>query len=366
MAIVFSEGSENAPTITQLNGNDLDKRYESTEKGLMQKIMISHSVINPKLFGVISTDSFSDGELISDFMLFKETYGKFRQKTILEGLNYLLSELNGITGKIEFKDFDLTLEKQIEDESSLADSLNKMSPLLATKVLERLTDNEIRSLGNLPPVEGGDVIKSQAPQFSSVDSGKSTEEGYILDLFSKCGTPKDTVKIVHTQVFEGQTDEDCIKKFNNLRFAVLSDLHLNIITLANAGESYGAIAEAVKLTSKELSAELQKLQKNGYLEGLEPTAKALVELANKETIKVVYSYDEKVGAPALVPGGKSRPFCQTLLDANKVFTRDEINQIGSQVGRDVWTYKGGWYHNPKTDNNTPSCRHTWNQNIIVG
>ena len=52
-----------------------------------------------------------------------------------------------------------------------------------------------------------------------------------------------------------------------------------------------------------------------------------------------------------------------------MFTRDEIDQITARlrangIDRDVWQYKGGWYHNPETKRNTPSCRHTWFQVII--
>jgi hypothetical protein len=36
-----------------------------------------------------------------------------------------------------------------------------MSPLVATKVLESMTENEVRALASLPPVANGDKTKSQ-------------------------------------------------------------------------------------------------------------------------------------------------------------------------------------------------------------
>ena len=48
-----------------------------------------------------------------------------------------------------------------EDSSATNDALNSLSPLVATKVLETMTVNEIRSLAALAPVEGGDEIKTQ-------------------------------------------------------------------------------------------------------------------------------------------------------------------------------------------------------------
>lgn len=50
-------------------------------------------------------------------------------------------------------------------------AINGMSPLVATKLLEKLTDNEVRGLAGLPPTPGGDVIKlpDGTPASSVVD-----------------------------------------------------------------------------------------------------------------------------------------------------------------------------------------------------
>jgi len=44
---------------------------------------------------------------------------------------------------------------------------------------------------------------------------------------------------------------------------------------------------------------------------------------------------------------------------NKLYTLEEINQISTAIDRNVFLYRGGWYHNPETEVNTPSCRHEW-------
>jgi hypothetical protein len=38
-----------------------------------------------------------------------------------------------------------------------------MSPLVATKVLNTMTTNEVRALASLQPIEGGDVVPSLTP-----------------------------------------------------------------------------------------------------------------------------------------------------------------------------------------------------------
>jgi len=79
----------------------------------------------------------------------------------------------------------------------------------------------------------------------------------------------------------------------------------------------------------------------------------------------VYSYVKRSGVDGDTVIPTTRDFCRELIALNRVFTRSEIDEIGKLVDRDVWTYRGGWYHNPNTDKTTPFCRHIWNQNIIV-
>ena len=150
------------------------------------------------------------------------------------------------------------------------------------------------------------------------------------------------------------------------KFAIeLTDDQKQIVTMVDDGESYGAIAKALKMTGRELSTELVNLGRLGVLDGWEVTDQGKDLVLPEQEFKVLYSYEKKPTAPDLVAGGKSRPFCETLISLDRLYTREEINTISANIGRDVWSYRGGWYHNPDTGVNTPSCRHTWVQNITV-
>jgi hypothetical protein len=48
-----------------------------------------------------------------------------------------------------------------------------------------------------------------------------------------------------------------------------------------------------------------------------------------------------------------------------MYLRSEIDQITARIGRDVWRYRGGFYHNPKTNRTTPWCRHEWVQSLVL-
>lgn len=316
VSVTFSDGKDREPSIVQLNGSDLDKRYESTEVGLSKKIFISHSVINPKMFGYIQDNSMFSQDLENDFKLFNRTYVKKRQKNIADSLNYVLSELNGMTGEISFNEYEL---------------FDKAEVIPTTPVALKLSaeDNETQ----------------------------------ILDLFVSCGRSKSDVKIIKSNEFTNQTDEEIIEGFFKDKFAV-NDNQNRILSMLSNGESYDAIVKALDMKPIEVSKIIVGLQNNGYLDGGNVTDKGLQEIVSKEQISVVYSYEKRPNAPDLVKGGSSRPFCKTLIEMDKVYTREEIDNISSAVNRDVWSYRGGWYHNPNTDINTPSCRHFWKQNVI--
>jgi len=38
--------------------------------------------------------------------------------------------------------------------------------------------------------------------------------------------------------------------------------------------------------------------------------------------------------------------------------------MSAELGYDVWKRRGGWYHNPTLDVNTPQCRHIWVQQLL--
>ena len=87
----------------------------------------------------------------------------------------------------------------------------------------------------------------------------------------------------------------------------------------------------------------------------------------QEEIFIVYRYIERPDAPPLKT--QSRPFCRRmmLLSTTKRYTLQQLelltNDFG-QTGIDIFTKRGGWYHNYRTDRTTPYCRHIWEQQIV--
>jgi hypothetical protein len=95
----------------------------------------------------------------------------------------------------------------------------------------------------------------------------------------------------------------------------------------------------------------------------QPLSKAVGETKPQTTeILVRYSYEWISG---FNDSNKktSRPFCVALLDANKLYSRSDIESMSARLGYSVWDRRGGWWN----DNGvaSESCRHEWKTNVVT-
>jgi hypothetical protein len=269
-----------------------------------------------------------------------------------------------LDGKVIFNEYNLQLEGIVDESNKVSSALNSMSPLLANKVLENLTVNEIRGLASLPPVANGDVL---TPKATTPATFKSQDK--ILNQLMACGVDKNTLSIVSSkgvQNFDNlEADEELfISEYHIESFAKIDKDDKDILGMIDKGVTYNDISKEI---GKNTSAKILDLEKGGYLEKdnngrLQLTDKGQAEIRST-SFRVLYTYELREDAPDLI--GSSREFCITMVESNKAFTRNEIDQISNDEGTSVWLYRGGWYHNPDTDKNQPSCRHFWKMNLVV-
>lgn len=368
VVILYADGTERQAKIEQINGNDLDKRYLETQKYIADAIMIGHGVISPALFGVKTAGSLGNNqELQTSYAIFKQNYVKVRQSIISQAITYANKVLNGLDGVIDFNEYNLSLEGSVDESNKVSNAINQLSPLVANKVLENLTINEIRGLASLPPIANGDTVPTKvAPTTATFKT-----QDKILSRLLECGVAKSELTIVSSKgvsKFDNlEADEELFKsEYKIEKFAKISKDDKKILGLIDSGATYNDISKEV---GKSTSQRILDLEKGGYLKKgdngkMEITPKGLTEI-QETTFRVLYTYELRDNAPDLVPGGTSREFCLAMLDADRAYTRQEIAQINNDEGTDVWLYRGGWYHNPNTDVNQPSCRHFWKMNLVV-
>jgi len=164
---VFSPRPELMPKFEPINIENIDKQYNVIDEQTQNKILTGHGVVSPMLFGVKTPGQLGGtAELETAFNIYQKTVVAPYQNMIQRSLNEIL-DASGNKNRILLTPLDIIKEDVIEIEgetaqgNKVAEALNSMSPLVATKVLENLTINEIRALGGLDKVADGDTVKSQ-------------------------------------------------------------------------------------------------------------------------------------------------------------------------------------------------------------
>ncbi len=386
IVVLFSDGKDNAATITTLNGNDLDKRYVESNKEIRTKIMTGHSVGSPTLFGISNEAMFgSKEEMETAYTLFANNYVPQRQNFIAEGIETAFSYI-GITLDITFKKYTLSLTQEATDDNKVLRQLNSMSPLVATKVLEAMTPDEVRALAKLLPKVATDTITPVAAAafavhifkyklhaagvkpavvketMSEVVSGTTEEivsalaNMFLLHKLSSCGVKRSDIKVLKSRAYDYEsTDEDFLSDFS--KFAGLTKVQQQILKLISEGKTFDEVSKATGKGALGLAMEIAKLQIGGHIKGWE------VQDKSNPGTEVRYSYEVKAGlGAAIIP--TTRDFCREVIGLDRLYTRAEIDTLSAEMDMDVWRYRGGWYHNPETGKTTPSCRHEWKQNIV--
>lgn len=373
--VLYNNGKDNAATVTRLNGNDLNDRYNSLGKDVRGNIVLSHSVTSLELFALGKEGSFNATNMEVGYNIMKANYFQVQQRIIESMLMDIAVKCNGMTGEIAFNDVELqTTQLEVGTaDNQISEALGKMSPLVANSVLKELTINEIRAIGSAPAIEGGDrtradaIAEAAAPPITEFSKENDSK---IFEGLKKIGIDKSGKNILYSlsaDLDDLQGGELAFMEAYKQETFVIEDQNLiNILSLIAKEEDFDAIAEAVNENPSDLAKIYETLEDGGYLDDGKITEKGILEVAlnDAEKLSILYSYEVRPDAPNLLPGGESREFCANLIQLDRLYTREEIDSLSNDMGLDVWRYKGGWYHDPNRDVNVPFCRHEWQQNIV--
>jgi len=400
IVITFSDSKDKAPIVQSLNGNDLDKRYETTENSVQQNILVAHSVVAPSLFGVAPAGSFNAAETGDLYEIFKKTYVESRQKRLEWMINYM-AELSGFVGKVKLKDVaPIGAEQPVVEAPSTAgdipsnetqvdvakSALNGAQIASLIDVVAKIKEGLLTSesalsivLASFPTIDEAQARRivglqpSGAQQMSSCKHQESFSDDEI-GYFAQYGTPSHEFKVLASYPIVWNTPSEEVFNKQEQIFATigeikvgLKDIDKNVLSLIQKGEDGVAISQALNTTVEEVAKSLKRLTDWELVSKMEitETGSTLIEEVEvpAERFEVVYTYREIPGIPPVMT--QSRAFCQRLIGLNRKYTREEINTISMRVDRDVWRYRGGWYHNPDTGANTPWCRHEWVQQLVI-
>jgi hypothetical protein len=345
LVIDFVDDPARAPQIQQLTGNDFDKRYDALNKTIQEEIFVGHKVTSPMLFGVRTEGQLGGrNEMATAFQLFQNTYITPKQNAIEQ----ILNDLVGLKDKVTFIPIEPVMPEFSEQ-------------TLATI----LTKDEMREIIGRKPLE--------VPQPIEVVQSKFSKDDQELAVFMEFGEPADSYTEVKKikQVFS-VADMD-----NQSQMFALTTTEKGIIDILKNDDKATAddIAKLLKVKVKEIEDIMTNMMDKGYLDdNLKLTPKGVeTKVPDFSELYVKYKYALRFDTqgPAILPNGRTRPFCKGMIEANRLYTREEINKIGERLGAiygipnyDAFTRRGGWYTEPGTNIHSPSCRHIWLQTLV--
>ena len=330
LIIQYNDPQEKESVISNLQPSDFDKQFDLLNKTVQQEIFVAHKVNSPMLFGVrVEGQLGGRSEMIEAYEMFQQSYIEPRQQKIDDTLTDLFQFISPV--RLE------TINKPPVGVDYVA---------LFTAGL--LTQNEARKELGFEEIE-----PTIAPVQMSAENPFGWDDERDLAVFMKYGEPAEN--------------------FEPMKFDFADAIESAILNVLkeNKGLQIGDIVNITKLDPQVVVDTIAKLNDakliKGYNEGLEVTTKGLDEISQLKTEIVVrykYSLAPGIQGGIIIPG--SRDFCRQIVQSNRVYSRADIDAMSAQseTGIDVWSRRGGWYHNPTLDVNVPQCRHIWQQQLL--
>ena len=355
--LAFVNDTQRKPIVDDLGTSDITKEDFGRVDSLIQtNIFSGHQITTPSIFGIAEAGKLgSRSEMRDGYEIFKNTYVNSKQMH-LEGVFNMLFKYRGI------------------EEPELA--------IIPTEPIGfEFTENLLKEIAPkewLLEKAGIDISKYETPQ-----QMQFTDE---FSVFFEFGEAKDGFNIWKQR-----------RRFNDdseyQMFAEVNQLQANVLDLMAKDKR---ITPEVLATTLEQSVEtinqvIKTLVQNGYVEVKEyaigegydeniitehiltaPLGDILVKIKPQtKELLIRYSYEWKENFGILNKNKKttplidtSRPFCKYLLEADKMYSRSEIETISARLGYSVFDRGGGWYTEPD-GNHSPSCRHEWISNIVT-
>ena len=328
LIIQYNDPTEKESVISNLQPSDFDKQFDLLNKTVQQEIFVAHKVNSPMLFGVrVEGQLGGRTELIEAYEMFHHAYIEPRQQKIDDVFSYLLEPIAQV---------------RLETINKPPIGLDYQA-LFTAGIIDR---NEARKELGFDEIE-----EEETPVALSKQNPFGWDDERDLIVFNKYG--------------------EKAEEFEEAKFEFADAIESAILNVLkeNKGLQVGDIVNITKLDAKVVADAIAKLAKaelvKSYEDGLETTPKGLEEIKNLQTELVVrYQYGLAPGISGGLLIDTSRKFCTDVVNSGRVYSREDINMMSAELGYDVWKRRGGWYHNPTLDVNTPQCRHIWVQKLL--
>lgn len=399
------------PAVEDLGASDLTKEdFNQVDKMIQQNIFAGHQITTPSLFGILVEGSLGTRSEIRDgYEVFKNTYINDKQQ-FLESVFNQLAKINGVTEELYIKpvepiSFEFSeniiaanapkewiLEK-IGIDPSQYQTTPEPTQALVNEHLKGMKGREWQNFQRIiRNYNQGKISREQAVQMLKSGYGLDDEavntwlgdDTYeqrfddvdsIINIFNEYGVTNQEFKIVaRKKMFNGNLEAQELAFRDEVIDDTIDKKILDTIA-KNKRIPPKDIAKALEIPEEDVMSRINKLVALEILEydvdtQISKLVKPLNEILDKPLktsflVRYEYSWDYLRTTQSDRNSKTSRPFCQRLMELQKLYTRGEIEQISARLGYDVFARAGGWWTLPNTNIHSPKCRHTWNAVVVI-
>ena len=413
--IAFVNDISRKPVVDDLGTSDLTKEdFGKIDELIQTNIFSGHQVTTPSIMGIAEAGKLgSRTEMRDGYEIFKNTYVNAKQMH-LESVFNMLAKLKGVESEIkiiatepigiEFSEQTIAsvapkewiLEKIGIDATKYVPA-EPVSPAQGLSVNEHIKGLKGREWQNMQRIirefTKGKINREQATAMLKTGYALNDEEVNLwlgaeemdaefaaqdFSVFYEFGENKESYNVWKSKKrFSDEADFYMFADVNQLESDILDQIaKQKDITPEVLAEVLDEDIDTINTVLKDLEERnIIKTSTEKIGKGInsniiisrvlaQPLNKTVGDVKPQTTeILVRYSYDWKTGFDNS-DKKNSRPFCVALLDANKLYSRSDIEAMSSRLGYSVWDRKGGWWTMPD-GTHSESCRHEWKTNIVT-
>jgi DNA-binding MarR family transcriptional regulator len=419
--LAFVNDLTRKPIVDDLGASDLTKEdFGRVDELIQTNIFSGHQITSPDLFGIATPGQLGNRQQLRDsYEIFNNTYVRYKQMQI-EGVFNMLGQYAGVTEELKLQpvdpigiDFSESVIKEVAPKEWILEKLGidptkyglpteteqpmAASPLSVNEHIKGLKGREWQNMQRIiRDFNKGKITREQASSmlkggYALSDDEVSTWLGAEelefneadFQVFFEFGEDRSAYEVYKSKArFSDDADfemfADVSQLQSNILDLIVKDKRITPEVIADTlKEDIGAVKRVIDLLIDKGFIKTNEVKQGKGIDSniiiereLTAPIGKIVEAIKPQTSQILIRYTYE-WIPKLDRGGEpennplittSRPFCKYLLEANKFYTRSDIEQMSARLGYSVWDRRGGWWN----DNGriSESCRHRWVSNIV--
>ena len=361
--VAFNDSQETSASIESISLPDAHNQYQFIAEEASKKIMVSHRVVSPLLFGLPQNGGLGSNadEIKMAALLFDNTVIKPMQHVIVESVNAILA-----FNSISLNTFFLTSQplefSEMEIEEVDIDTAQEKTGIETETVEEvAVIDTEIdEELAQKEASYNGAQIASALQIMEAVSSGTLTKDQAVTFLIQMLQFEPS----VANALFSGNAGEVItqMKAQESKKDDNLDDVAELLI---DKGEELGDGWELIEESEVDYDEDEQEpnLLSKVYNFVSTGTARPNAKSEQDRVIDGVAYKTRYVYAPNAVQDN-SRPFCKKMVAADKLYRKEDIIAMGDKAVNAGWGLNGASTYSIWKWKGGGACHHKWMRRVF--